>query len=260
MLNGWDFAQKGDGHLVFVALSCGMLKRAFQVVWFYYFYLALGLWFTLSYPVLALLISRPQWYPYAYKARSWLSRWFLKLNGIRVKVTDNRANHQQQPYILCSNHFSELDILVLLSVFSGRYAFLGKQTLAQIPLFGRFFKALDVTVNRKDAAKASTSFKAAIQHLRNGSNIVIFPEGGIKGEPPRLHSFKQGAFRLAQSTQTSLLPVTINHTWRVLHPSKAIGWPQPVSVILHPALGVTDQPMEDLQQWVRHQIEGALTQ
>ncbi len=238
-----------------------MIKRFLKAIWFYYFYLALALWFSVSYPVLAVLISRPAWYGYAYRARSWLSKWFLRLNGVRVKVIDKRSDSaKQRPVIVCSNHFSELDILVILSVFSGKYAFLGKQTLAQIPLFGRFFQALDVTVNRRDAAKASSSFKAAIQQLKSGRNIVIFPEGGIKGEPPELHPFKQGAFRLAHSTQTPLLPVTINNTWRVLHPRQKVGSPQPVSVVLHPVLEAGHQAVDDLQNRVRQQITTGLTQ
>jgi 1-acyl-sn-glycerol-3-phosphate acyltransferase len=46
---------------------------------------------------------------------------------------------------------------------------------------------------------------------------VIFPEATIPRDyPPTLHSFKNGAFRLAIELKIPILPVTSADTWKIL--------------------------------------------
>lgn len=224
-------------------------------VWFYYCFTALALWFITAYPVLFFLISTRKGHRSAYLLRSWLSRAFLKLNGIRLKVSDRREYKADQPVILCSNHASELDIIVLLSIFRGPYAFMGKQPLARLPLFGKFFRALDIAVDRKSIFKAYGSYQAALERLKAGYSVVIFPEGGIHGDPATLQRFKNGAFRLAASSQVQLLPVAIQNSWRILHPFKHYGSPGLIKVVIHPAISPANQEPETLKAQVRACIE-----
>jgi 1-acyl-sn-glycerol-3-phosphate acyltransferase len=231
-----------------------MVRRLLASFWFYYCFTALAVWFILAYPVLIVLVSNKNWHSEAYKLRSWLSRWFLKLNGVSVHVVNHRQSHNSGPVILCSNHSSELDIIVLLSIFKGPYAFLGKQPLAKLPLFGQFFRALDIGVDRQNAFKAYGSYKAALERLSEGYNVVIFPEGGIAGNPAELQSFKKGAFLLATNSQVVLQPVAIQNSWRILHPFEKRGSPGTIKVVLKPFIKPENREPEDLKEDIRNQI------
>jgi 1-acyl-sn-glycerol-3-phosphate acyltransferase len=235
-----------------------MVRRLLGSFWFYYCFTALALWFILAYPLLMILVSKQHWHGKAYKLRSWLSFWFLKLNGIRVDVEDQRPSINSGPVILCSNHSSELDIIVLLSIFKGPYAFLGKQPLAKLPLFGQFFRALDIGVDRQNAFKAYGSYKAALERLSEGYNVVIFPEGGIAGDPAKLQPFKKGAFLLAANSQVAIQPVAIQNSWRILHPFQKRGSMGTIKVVIMPVVKPGTSQPADLKEAVSKQINRGL--
>lgn len=236
-----------------------MAKQFIGKLWFYYLFTALGIWFILAFPILILLISRKGWHRSAYAFRSHLSKAFLKVNGIPVQVIDRRMERYSEPMILCGNHASELDIIVLLSIFEGPYAFLGKQPLAKLPLFGQCFKVLDIAVDRENAIKAYGSYKAAQERLKDGYSVVIFPEGGISGDPAVLQPFKNGAFRLAADCHVPVLPVTIQKTWQVLHPYNQTGRPGKVKVVIHAQENLGDQSIEGLKSRVSNRIKEGFT-
>ena len=52
------------------------------------------------------------------------------------------------------------------------------------------------------------AFQEAGTKLKQGKNMVIFPEGGIPKEDIRLFRFKNGPFRLAIEEQVSIIPIT----------------------------------------------------
>ena len=61
------------------------------------------------------------------------------------------------------------------------------------------------------------AFKSATEKLKEGVSVVIFPEATIPEEyPPKLHPFKNGAFRLAIELKVPILPVTSVDTWKIL--------------------------------------------
>lgn len=129
--------------------------------------------------------------------------------GIKWSVQSEFTPQPGQAYIICANHFSYLDIPTLALTFPGFLRFVAKEELEKIPLFGLFFRTLDLSVSRQNARKAAKSIALAAEYLRQGDSIVIFPEGGIKETAPKVSRFKNGAFKLAVETGIPILPVSI---------------------------------------------------
>ena len=234
------------------------IKHFLQTFWWHYFYFTLGVSFFLFYPLLMYLVSKPKRRHKAYLVRSRLAEWFLWLHGVRIRKVGNPEYPVNRPIIVCSNHFSEMDILVLLVVFRGEFAFLGKQELADMPLFGKFFKALDVAVDRKNPHKSSNSYKLALNRLSNGQNIIIFPEGGIFKNVPELNNFKIGAFNMAHAIGSPILPVAIKNSWRVLHPYDRTGYPGIVTVQLFPVIKPENLEPAELKAQTHEVIKSGL--
>lgn len=223
------------------------MKKLFQKAWWYYFFGMLGFSFLVCYPFFLLALSHPDGFDRAHWMRKCLTAAFLKFMGIRIKTSWMRPADLKNPHIICSNHCSDLDILILLAVLPGRYAFLGKQELAELPLFGHFFSRMDIPVNRGNAHQSSLSYRLSLKRLKEGVSLVIFPEGGIYRDFPKLSPFRKGAFELALRTGTPVLPITIRDSWQRLHPYDKWGSPGVTEVFVHEAVEPGDKGLEVLK-------------
>jgi len=140
---------------------------------------------------------------------------------------------------------------------------MAKYELSRIPLFGRFFKTLDIAVNRKNRKQAVESFHEADRRLKEGTSIFIFPEGGITKGSPKLSRFKPGAFKLALQNNIAILPITLLDNYKRLPDGNILGGsPGKMRMIVHRLIEVVNLKPEDegeLKQKVYCIIEKALT-
>lgn len=95
---------------------------------------------------------------------------------------------------------------------------MGKDDLLRNPVTKIWFKTIDVPVNRESKMAAFRAYKKATEQLKQGFSLALFPEG-IIGEsyPPVLHSFKNGAFKMAIENKIAILPVSIINSWQLQH-------------------------------------------
>lgn len=207
--------------------------------WFNFFF---GIWgaiafflpFLLLLPFLHLFASRAKWHKYA----SWLNYLWAKAffigSFLPYKVVGKPQLPAGKPCVYCANHTSWLDIVAMGIVVKGDYKFMGKDSLAKIPLFGGMFSKLHIMVNRDSKISSFRAFLQAKEALQNGQSIVIFPEGGIKGQPPYLNEFKDGAFRLAIEAQVPIVPVSLLDTWKIVNKQFETSWHSAKAIIHEP--------------------------
>ena len=169
----------------------------------------------IHYPVLHFLAKRPERHYHRIAAiRERIARVSSRLIGLHFNVTYQTEIDWNTPYIICANHTSILDIAVLTHLIPHGFSFLGKEELLRQPVTSTFFKTIDIPINRDSKISSFRAFKRAEQFVQQGKTIAIFPEGGIEEQyPPTLQKFKAGAFRIAQTTQTPILPVVIHNAW-----------------------------------------------
>ncbi|HAR97001.1 MAG TPA: 1-acyl-sn-glycerol-3-phosphate acyltransferase [Deltaproteobacteria bacterium] len=143
-------------------------------------------------------------------ARFWATI-YLKIAG--VAVTFHGKQHiGQPPYILMSNHQSALDIMSLLKGLPISFRFVAKQELFKIPLFGWALKRAGyISLDRQNPRQALKDMDVAAKRIRDGSSLVIFPEG-TRSLDGRLLPFKKGAFSLAMKAGVPIVPVAIRGT------------------------------------------------
>lgn len=154
------------------------------------------------------------------------------------------------PFIICPNHGSYLDIITMYRVFKRYFIFMGKAEILQWPLFGIFFsKGMNISVNRESIRAAHEALKRAEAELKNGHNIVIFPEGTIPLTAPKLRAFKNGAFKLSLEENIPIVPVTFINNWRRLQSGpalKRLGGPGYSNVIIHSPVYPKDYEKSDV--------------
>jgi 1-acyl-sn-glycerol-3-phosphate acyltransferase len=135
----------------------------------------------------------------------------LKVCGIRVSL-DGMENLSEPPYIFMCNHQSALDIFALLSSLTLPFKWIAKKELFFVPFLGWALKmGKNIAIDRKNPRKALRSMQEAARRIKEGANIVIFPEGTWSRDGVLL-PFKKGGFSLALRTGTPIVPIGIAGT------------------------------------------------
>jgi 1-acyl-sn-glycerol-3-phosphate acyltransferase len=111
--------------------------------------------------------------------------------------------------VLASNHVSYLDFIFagLAARDSKRFVrFMAKEAVFTNRLSGPLMRGMRHIPVDRDAGMAS--FRAALQALKDGEVIGVFPEATIS-RSYTVKEIKSGAIRLAQATGTPLIPVAV---------------------------------------------------
>ena len=194
---------------------------------------------------------------YAYHARLW-ARFGLAMNLTSVELRG--AEHLPDgPFILMSNHQSNFDILSLLAAMPRRIYWIAKKELFDIPIFGPSMRRGGyIPLDRSDGRKALKSMENAATIIRQGSSVVMFPEG-TRSRDGRLLPFKRGGFMLAVRAGVPVIPVTINGSGRV-NPGGVIRlYSGNISITLHPQITVPDgMKKSTAEEWLMEKVQGAI--
>lgn len=128
----------------------------------------------------------------------------LGLVGIDY-VLAGRAPSQARGRLIVANHRSVLDIIVLISIFGGR--FLSREDVARWPVLGRLIaESGTVFVDRESRSSGATAIRLLRRYLEEGDAISVFPEGTtFRGDEVR--PFHAGAFAAARGLDIDIVPV-----------------------------------------------------
>ena len=189
-------------------------------------------------------------------ARLW-ARCLLAVCGIRVRI---RGAEHIPPGAICvwtANHQSYLDIPVVFARLPADFRIMAKASLFHFPFLGwHLRRSGHMPVERANPARAARSLLAAAAHVRRGTAVFIFPEGG-RSRDGQLQEFKTGAFLLAIKAETPVVPVTIHGTFAALPMHSWNVRPGVVDLVLHPPIstaGMTSHSSDALTAQVRDVI------
>jgi len=216
--------------------------------------------FIVGTPVLLYALLRRDVGP-IYSLAHWTVRAALRLAGVRMEVIGGEHLHGPRPCLYMANHQSNVDPPVLFAVIPPRIAFMGKKSLFSIPVLGAAMRLGDfVPVHREHPEEARASVDDALERLRRGVTLLVYPEG--KRSPDgRLLPFKTGVFLLALRAGVPVVPITLDGAERVMGKGKWEIYPGTVRVIVHPAVETRGRHPEErrrLAAEVRAAIASAL--
>ncbi len=184
------------------------VKKTGFVFYRIWFYILVGTPIFLFLPLLIITSMTERLYPQFF----WLARnvWAnTVLYGMFCipKISYEEKLMGNQSYMLVANHTSMLDIMMMLKVCRRPFVFVGKKELANIPVFGFFYKRVCIMVDRGDSRSRTAVYRRAQKKLQKGLSICIFPEGGVPEEEIVLDRFKDGAFKMAISHKIPIVPI-----------------------------------------------------
>lgn len=162
-----------------------------------------------------------------------------------------------QAVVYVANHQSQIDILALF-ILNMRFRWLAKASLFKIPFLGWSMAAVGyVPVVRGNHKSQERAMLQATKHIQNGTPMAFFPEGtrSLTGE---VGKFKTGAFRLAQSTDVPIVPISIQGCGKLLPKHSFIPQKAHVTITVHPPIPSNKYELKDLVEKVRTTILSGL--
>jgi 1-acyl-sn-glycerol-3-phosphate acyltransferase len=196
---------------------------------------------------------------FLYRIATWGAFRGVLLAGVKVETEGLDRLDPASNYIFMANHVSNIDPPILVPLIPRRTSVLVKRELFGIPILGYAMRLGDlVAVDRANREAAVDSVRRAVEVLKRGLNMVIFPEG-TRSRDGRLLPFKKGPFYLAIDSGVSVVPVSMVNTFQIWPKGHFYIKPLTARVVFHRPLDPQDfATRDDLMNAVRGKIASAL--
>ena len=140
---------------------------------------------------------------------------YALLSGIvgflfNIKVINRENEPDEDGYIVCANHVSATDPIVLCYAFKkNQVHFMAKKELFKIPLLAQIIKVLGAFPVDRSGSDVG-AIKKAISIVEEKKCMGIFPQGHrYAGEDPRKTKTKNGVALIATKTEADIVPCYI---------------------------------------------------
>ncbi|MDO5652988.1 MAG: MFS transporter [Brachymonas sp.] len=144
-----------------------------------------------------------------------LVAWVLTYCIYRFKVRGDHHIPQEGAAIVASNHVSFADAVLLLSASPRPIYFLMDYRIFRAPVLGLLFRAtraIPVCSPKENAAVYEAAMQRAVQVLREGDLLGIFPEGRLTTDGT-LGEFKHGIRKILDEEPVPVVPMALQNLW-----------------------------------------------
>src|SRR6185369_7532880 len=165
-----------------------------------------------------------------------LVHWFCRL-AFRIHFDGVENIPSEGACIITPNHVTYADPIWITIPIRRRVYYMAWDKPFRVPVLGllmRMFGAFPVNL---DVAADAPAQREAIELLKKGRALVMFPEGG-RTRTGKLMPFKMGAFRLALAHGVPIVPVSIRGADEIWPVGRIIPRPGRLTVTYHPPVEV----------------------
>ena len=148
------------------------------------------------------------YYPAVFKFILWEA-------GTKVTIIGEENVPKDTPVLYIGNHRSYFDIVLSYSRCPIRTGYIAKKEMERYPLLSNWMRYLHcLFLDRKDIKQGLKTILTAIEKIKSGISICIFPEGTRNRNESDLEllEFHEGSFRLATKTDCLIVPIAMNNT------------------------------------------------
>lgn len=168
----------------------------------------------------------------------------VDLVGVKLNI-EGEENIPNEACLFVSNHQSNVDIPCLIAGINRPMGFISKKELIKAPVISIWMKAIHcVFMDRKNVRESLKSIQEGVNILKNGNNMVIFPEG-TRSKSSAVGEFKKGSMKLATKAGVMVVPVTIDGTYEAWEGNGGKGLiPADVTIKIHKGIKVRELDRE----------------
>lgn len=156
--------------------------------------------------------------------------------GIRLAIKGEEHLWSQRPAVFILNHQSNADFLIALKLIRKGARGVAKHELQKMPIIGQMLGAAGtIFLDRGNKEKSIEALKPAVESLKTGTSVVIFPEG-TRSYDYTLGKFKKGAFHLAMEAEVPLIPIILKNAHDAMPRGTNVFKPTMVEVVVLPPI------------------------
>ncbi|KAF5657566.1 1-acyl-sn-glycerol-3-phosphate acyltransferase [Fusarium heterosporum] len=162
-----------------------------------------------------------------------------------------------RPAVFVGNHQTELDVLMLGTMFPKYCSVTAKASLKKTPFLGWFMTLSgSIFIDRKNSKDAREAMQGAANEIQSKrQSVYMFPEGTRSyAKEPMLLPFKKGAFHLAIQAGVPIVPCVVANYSHVMYP-KSLTFKAgkiPVKILKPiPTKGLSSAQVEELTNTTR---------
>ncbi|CAN7217048.1 MFS transporter [Variovorax sp. LjRoot130] len=146
--------------------------------------------------------------------------WVLSRIVYRFDVKGEEHIPAEGAAVLVCNHVSFIDAVLLMAASPRPIRFIMDHRIFRVPVLGWLFrlaKAIPIAPQKEDPAAYEEAFARAVQVLREGDLLAIFPEGAITRDGS-LQPFKGGVMKILEAARAEgidppVIPMALTNLW-----------------------------------------------
>ena len=135
--------------------------------------------------------------------------------GTKVTIIGEENVPKDTPVLYIGNHRSYFDIVLSYSRCPIRTGYIAKKEMERYPLLSNWMRYLHcLFLDRKDIKQGLKTILTAIEKIKSGISICIFPEGTRNKNKDELEllPFHEGSFKIASKSGCAIIPMAMNNT------------------------------------------------
>ncbi|MCT8977945.1 1-acyl-sn-glycerol-3-phosphate acyltransferase [Clostridium sp. CX1] len=131
-----------------------------------------------------------------------------------IKVV-GRENIPEETCLYVANHQGFFDIPIMIHSLDKTVGFIAKKELLKFRVLTYWMEQMHcIFMDRSNMRESIKSINEGVENLKNGHNLVIFPEG-TRSKGPSIGEFKKGSLKLALKSGVPIVPVAIDGSYKL---------------------------------------------
>lgn len=144
---------------------------------------------------------------------NWAFRMVIRITGTKVIAIGEDRIPKDTAVVYVGNHRSYFDVILTYVRVPRPTGYIAKKEMAKVPLLSHWMRNLHcLFLDRDDIKQGMKTVLQAIEKVKNGISIAIFPEGTRNRQPDCLLPFHNGSFKIAEKGDVPIIPMSIVNT------------------------------------------------
>ena len=215
------------------------------ILWFvdFWAYQVFSVFIMAKYIILGKITSKEKQKEYLEKIITNWAKHMVEATKTKVEVV-GLENVPKDNVLYVSNHQGSFDIPLLLGYIPKLKGFVAKTELKKTPMVSKWMKEIGcIFLDRDNIKQSLNAIIDGIEKLKNGSTLVIFPEG-TRSKCNEISSFKKGSMKLGTKSNAIIVPITIDGSYKIYEEQNKIVSTE-VKIYIHKAIDTKSLTKED---------------